>query len=70
MTASALLLCRGSSVGTRRAAMDEIIDWLVFYNRTRLHQTLGYVSPMLFEQRWTQASSRTGKPHHRAAMEP
>ena len=37
---------------TRRAAMDEVIDWLGFYNSTRLHQTLGYVSPMVFEQRW------------------
>ena len=31
---------------------DEIIDWLLWYNRTRLHSTLAYVSPMQFEQDW------------------
>jgi len=35
--------------------MDEVIDWLNFYNRKRLHSTLGYVSPMTFEQRWMAA---------------
>lgn len=42
----------GRRFATRREAMDEVIDWLGFYNSTRLHQTLGYVSPMVFEQRW------------------
>ena len=37
---------------TRRAAMDEVIDWMSFYNHRRLHSTLAYVSPMQFEQRW------------------
>lgn len=32
--------------------MDEIIDWLTFYNHNRLHSTLNYMSPMQFEQRW------------------
>jgi transposase InsO family protein len=32
--------------------MDEVIDWLSFYNQARLHSTLGYVSPMQFEQDW------------------
>jgi transposase InsO family protein len=35
---------------TRRAAMDEIIDWMTFYNHRRLHFTLGYLSPMQFER--------------------
>ncbi len=35
--------------------MDEVIDWLTFYNHRRLHSTLGYVSPMKFEKRWDAA---------------
>jgi len=35
---------------TRRAAKDEIVSWLTFYNHRRLHSTLGYVSPMNFEK--------------------
>jgi putative transposase len=35
--------------------MDEVIDWITFYNSTRLHQMLGYVSPMQFEHGWTAA---------------
>jgi transposase InsO family protein len=42
----------GQRFATRRQAMDEVIDWLIFYNHRRLHSTLGYVSPMQFEQRW------------------
>lgn len=36
----------------RRGAIDEVVDWLVFYNRNRLHSTLGYKSPMAFEEIW------------------
>ena len=43
----------GKRFATRREAMDEVIDWINFYNHKRLHSTLGYVSPMAFEQRWT-----------------
>ena len=40
--------------------MNEVIDWLTFYNHKRSHSTLGYVSPMTFEQRWiaTQQQDR------------
>jgi len=43
---------------TRRAAMDEIVDWLGFYNARRLHLTLNYVSPMTFERNWADAQQR------------
>lgn len=42
----------GQRLVTRRQAMDETIAWLLWYNRTRLHSTLNYVSPMQFEQHW------------------
>ena len=42
---------RGQRLKTRRETKDEIIDWLLWYNRARLHSTLAYVS-----------SSRTGLP--------
>ena len=42
----------GRKFATRRDAMDEVVSWLTFYNYRRLHSSLGYVSPMQFEQRW------------------
>ena len=45
----------GMRFETRRQAMDEVIDWLNYYNRRRLHSTLGYISPMKFEQNWFMA---------------
>lgn len=45
----------GRKFATRREAMDEIIDWMLFYNHSRLHSTLGYISPMRFEQNWLAA---------------
>jgi transposase InsO family protein len=40
----------GMRFPTRRAARDEIMNWLTFYNHRRLHSTLGYLSPMAFEK--------------------
>jgi transposase InsO family protein len=42
----------GKRFATQREAMDEVIDWLTFYNHRRLHSTLGYRSPMKFEENW------------------
>lgn len=42
----------GKRFATQREAMDEVIDWLTFYNHRRLHSTLGYISPMKFEANW------------------
>ena len=51
----------GRRFATRREAMDEVMDWLNFYNHKRLHSTLGYVSPMTFEQRWIAAQQQERK---------
>ncbi len=44
-------LC-GKRFATQREAKDEIVDWLTFYNDRSLHSTLGYISPMKFEENW------------------
>ena len=48
-------LSRQNQFETRRQAMDEVIDWMTFYNHRRIHSTLGYVSPMQFERSWHAA---------------
>ena len=48
----------GQRFATRRDAKDEAIAWLVWYNKTRLHSTLDYVSPMRFEKDWLAAQAR------------
>jgi transposase InsO family protein len=45
----------GQRFTTRRQAKDEVMAWLNWYNRTRQHTTLGYVSPVRFEQDWHAA---------------
>ena len=48
----------GRRFETIREAKDETIAWLLWYNRTRMHSTLNYVSPMQFEQDWTDATMK------------
>ena len=48
----------GRQLESRRQTMDEVMDWLNFYNAKRLHSTLSYVSPMQFEQKWINAQTR------------
>ena len=48
----------GQRFVTRRQAKDETIAWLLWYNQTRLHSTLAYVSPMRFEQDWLAAQTK------------
>jgi len=45
----------GMRFETQRQAMDEVIDWLTYYNHRRLHSTLNYISPMQFEKNWFAA---------------
>ena len=40
----------GQRFKTRRHAVDEVVAWLFWCNRTRLHTTVAYVSPMRFEE--------------------
>jgi transposase len=46
----------GQRFETIREAKDETIAWLLWYNQTRMHSTLGYVSPIEFEQDWKEAA--------------
>jgi len=44
--------------GTVALAQDEVIDWLLWYNCSRRHSTLGYVSPLRFEENWQADQAR------------
>ena len=46
----------GVEFKTHREAKDATLEWLLWYNRTRMHSTLRYLSPAQFEQ---QAKART-----------
>jgi transposase InsO family protein len=48
----------GKKFATRQAAMDAVMDWMAFYNHRRLHSTLGYLSPMQYEERWHAAQRK------------
>lgn len=45
----------GERFETIRQAKDAVIDWLVWYNRKRMHSTLNYISPVEFENGWKSA---------------
>ncbi len=49
----------GRRFATRDHARQAIMDWLAFYNHSRLHSALGYVSPMHYEQRWLAAQLKS-----------
>ena len=48
----------GQRFTSRRQATDDVVVWLLWYNRSRLHSTLAYVSPMQFEENWHAAQPR------------
>jgi putative transposase len=46
----------GMDLQNHREAKDATLDWLLWYNGSRMHSTLGYLSPAQFEQK---ADART-----------
>jgi transposase InsO family protein len=48
----------GRHFETIRQAKDEIISWLLWYNQTRMHSTLNYLSPTEYEQACQQATTK------------
>ncbi len=42
----------GEKFITVRAAKDAVIHWILWYNRKRMHSTIGYMSPVEYEQAW------------------
>ena len=48
----------GQKFATREQAREAILDWMALYNHTRLHSSLGYLSPMQYEQRWMAAQRK------------
>lgn len=44
---------------TREQTRAAIMDWIGFYNHSRLHSALGHLSPMQFEQRWLAAQQQS-----------
>jgi putative transposase len=37
---------------TVRAAKDAVMQWILWCNQKRMHSTIGYQSPVEFEQAW------------------
>jgi transposase InsO family protein len=42
----------GHRFATLRQAIDEVIDWMTFYNHRRTHSTWDNVSQIQFERSW------------------
>jgi putative transposase len=48
----------GERFTTIRQAKDAVLDWLLWYNRQRMHSTLNYLSPAEFESRWQNTNAQ------------
>jgi putative transposase len=49
----------GKRFATREQARRAVMDWMAFYNHSRLHSALGNTSPMQFEKRWLAAQLKS-----------
>lgn len=45
-----------SAWATREDALRDVLDWIDFYNRARLHSSIGYTTPVDFERRLAPAA--------------
>lgn len=48
----------GQRFESRRQAKDEVVAWMLWYKRSRLHSTLADVSPMQFGANWLDGQPR------------
>lgn len=48
----------GQRFESRRQAKDEVVAWMLWYKRSRLHSTLADVGPMQFEANWLDGQPR------------
>lgn len=49
----------GQQFATREQARRVIMDGIAFYNHSRQHSALDYLSPMQFEQHWLAAQRKS-----------
>lgn len=49
----------GRRLANHTQARQTVMDWIAFYNHSRLHSALGYLSPMQYEQRWLAAQQKS-----------
>lgn len=49
----------GQKFASHEQARQAVMDWIAFYNHSRLHSALGYLSPMQYEQRWLAAQLKS-----------